>query len=249
MNNKHCNKCCAYEQLCNCVDQNKCSECYKPCDLTICPMCCAIGPTGPAGENGPAGHTGPMGMMGPTGPAGHTGPMGMMGPTGPTGHTGPMGMIGPTGQAGHTGPMGITGANGKNGTVATNNNILVANCSSQTVICGNNLNLGNIISLDGSDICYTLPSTIELCTPGTYLVEFSALVCDTTCTGNVGATILKDGVAIPNASLYYNSGEIPAIITLKTLVKVTTSTNIAIANISNLALMYEFSNLLILKLV
>ena len=44
-----------------------------------------IGPTGPAGEQGPQGE------VGPTGPAGEQGPQGEIGPTGPTGELGPQG--------------------------------------------------------------------------------------------------------------------------------------------------------------
>ena len=78
----------------------------------------AIGPTGPAGIQGPVGSTGstgPAGIQGPVGSTGSTGPAGIQGPVGSTGSTGPAGIQGPVGSTGADGIAGDAGLDGPTG--------------------------------------------------------------------------------------------------------------------------------------
>ncbi len=72
----------------------------------------ALGPQGPAGQQGPAGPNGDPGAQGPAGPAGSPG---QQGPAGPQGESGAAGPAGPPGPAGPQGPAGAQGPAGSAG--------------------------------------------------------------------------------------------------------------------------------------
>ena len=222
-----------------------------------------IGPTGPTGLTGATGVTGPTGatgVTGPTGPTGLTGATGDIGPTGPTGLTGATGDIGPTGPTGLTGATGATGPTGLTGNTGdigptgptgptlSIDSILVDNDGTQSVTASSLVDLGTVINSTGSSITFTSPNTINLTESGTYLIQYDALIANTSTAGNVGASLLINGSVVPNASEYVPASTNQAQFVLQHNLTITTATTVSISNNSSVSNDYHDSSLSILKI-
>lgn len=211
----------------------------------------ATGPTGPTGAVGATGSIGPIGPTGATGPAGDTGPTGAEGTVGDTGTTGPTGPTGPagvTGATGATGPIGPTGPQGPTGTAATIDSILVDYDETQAVSAGSFVDLGSIINLTGTSLTFSAPDTVNLIEPGTYFIQFSALVANTSTPGDVGASMLVDGVAVHNASEYIVASSVETKISLQHNVTTTSMATVQIRNGSTVSNNYHDASLSVIKL-
>lgn len=147
------------------------------------------GPTGSAGPTGPTGPTGPQGQQGLQGPTGLQGTEGPTGPTGPTGPQGQQGVAGPTGPTGPTGPQGAA---------PTVNALYATNTGSQTAVSTrNDITFDTNQVEEGSDITHSASSAdFSLTQNGLYRITYSAVVTNTSSTGNVGLELQEDGTSI-----------------------------------------------------
>ena len=125
--------------------------------------------------------------------------------------------------------------------------MLVANVATQAVTANSNVVLGTTQATNGTSISYTAPDTVNL-QPGTYLVEYTAVVNDTTGTGNIGGTILFNDTALPYASTYYDNETDSDTIKLQAIVTANTASTIKVQNQSTVTLNYINSNLIVVKL-
>ena len=213
-----------------------------------CNTCCPPGPQGPQGPQGIPGRPGATGVAGTTGATGTTG---VTGPTGATGSTGPAGDIGPTGTAGATGttgPTGATGPTGPTGPSATIDSILVDYDETQAVSSGSFVDLGTVINSTGTSLTFNAPDTVNLIEPGTYFIQFSALVANTSTPGDVGASMLIDGIVAHNASEYILASSVETKISLQHSVTTTAMTTVQIRNSSTVSNNYHDASLSVLKL-
>lgn len=138
----------------------------------------ATGPTGLTGIQGPTGATGATGSRGLTGFQGPTGPTGSTGATGgtntgPTGPQGFTGIIGPTGPTGITGPagLGMTGFTGPTGSLIPNFGFVYNSMTTGPIPFGGHIPFNNVGPMS-SGITFTPPDTININTPGTYIVAY-----------------------------------------------------------------------------
>ena len=123
--------------------------------------------------------------------------------TGPTGPTGATGATGSQGVQGPTGPTGPTGATGATGPLATNDCILTGMDGKQSVAATKNINLGVVINSTGASLTFTSPYTIRFASAGTYLIQVSSIIFNTTASKcNLGMTLNINGVSVPTASEY-----------------------------------------------
>ena len=197
----------------------------------------ATGSQGLIGPTGPAGATGSQGLIGPTGPTGATGSQGLIGPTGPTGATGPQGLIGPTGPTGATGPTPVVALD----------STLVDNDGEQTVTAGSLVNLGTVINMTGTSAIYTAPDTVSLAA-GTYYIHYDALISNTSTAGDVGASLLINGVVANNAAEYVPATTTETQISLQHSLTVTSTTLVTIQNASTVSNQFHDSSLFVLKI-
>lgn len=159
------------------------------------------GPTGLQGTEGPTGPTGPTGPQGQQGVAGPTGPTGAEGPTGPTGPQGQQGLQGPAGSAGAQGaegPTGPTGPTGPQGAAPAVNALYATNTGSQTAAStGDDITFDTNQVEEGSDITHSASSAdFSLTQNGLYRITYSAVVTNTSSTGNVGLELQEDSTPI-----------------------------------------------------
>lgn len=190
------------------------------------PTCC-VGPIGPTGPTGPSG--------GPTGPTGATG---LIGPTGPTGPIGPQGL---------QGIQGLTGPTGPTGTVSALDSILVDNDGTQPIAANSLVDLGTIVNSTGSSIIFTPPTTVTL-EPGSYNITYHTLVSNAGAAGDVGASLVINGVVASNAAEYVPATTTQTQIALQHSVTVTDTTTVEVQNDSTVTNNYHDSSLLILKI-
>lgn len=198
--------------------------------------CCPPGPQGPQGPQGIPGRPGATGVAGTTGATGTTG---VTGPTGATGSTGPAGDIGPTGTTGPTGPTGPS---------ATIDSILVDYDETQAVSSGSFVDLGTVINSTGTSLTFSAPDTVNLIEPGTYFIQFSALVANTSTPGDVGASMLVDGIIAHNASEYILASSVETKISLQHSMTTTSMATVQIRNSSTVSNNYHDASLSVLKL-
>ena len=156
------------------------------------------GPTGLQGTEGPTGPTGPTGPQGQQGVAGPTGPTGAEGPTGPTGPQGQQGLQGSAGAQGAEGPTGPTGPTGPQGAAPAVNALYATNTGSQTAAStGDDITFDTNQVEEGSDITHSASSAdFSLTQNGLYRITYSAVVTNTSSTGNVGLELQEDGTSI-----------------------------------------------------
>lgn len=166
----------------------------------------------------------------------------------PTGSTGATGPIGPTGVTGPIGPTGPTGATGPVGTFTGLDSILVDNDETQAVTSNSLVNLGSVINSTGSSITFSTPSTVTLTEPGTYYILYEALVSNVAAAGDVGATMLVNGVAANNDSEYVPATTTQTQIALQHSITIAGNTTIQISNESTVSNNYHDSSLSILKI-
>lgn len=106
------------------------------------------------------------------------------------------------------GPTGPTGATGPTGPIATIDSILIAYDRTQTVTTNSKLNLGVIINSTGTEFTFTAPNKLTINTDGTYLLNFSSIINSAGIAGDLGVSMMINGVVIPTAAEYipYQAG-------------------------------------------
>lgn len=171
-----------------------------------------VGPTGAAGQSGPtgptaaAGATGPTGSTGPVGSTGPAGAAGNVGPTGGTGATGPTGAQGNIGPTGATGSSGAVGATGATGAAPTSYGFRATLSANQTGVASNTSTVVQFNTLAYNTGSYFNASTYTWTPPaGPVTLSGSAYVTGAFNAGELGLTILKNGVAIAGSLLFNNN--------------------------------------------
>ena len=146
----------------------------------------------PTGTPGSSPDYNLISVAGPTGSAGPTGP------TGPTGPQGQQGLQGPTGLQGTEGPTGPTGPTGPQGAAPAVNALYATNTGSQTAAStGDDITFDTNQVEEGSDITHSASSAdFSLTQNGLYRITYSAVVTNTSSTGNVGLELQEDGTSI-----------------------------------------------------
>lgn len=129
----------------------------------------------------------------------------------------------------------------------TIDSILVDNDGEQSVAANNLVDLGEIINSTGTSITYTSPNTVTL-EPGTYYILWECLVFNESTAGDIGASMLVNGVVAPNASEYMPATETETQSILQHNITVTADTTISILNASTVTNNYHDSSLSVIKL-
>lgn len=145
------------------------------------------------------------------------------------------------------GKTGPTGPTGPTGSVQSLDSILLGNDGIITIASKANVSLGTIVNQTGSTISYTSPDSVIL-SPGTYLIQFSTLVANTSSSGDRGASLAVNGVIIPTASEYVSSGTSQIAIVLQHNITVNNTDKITIINASTVSNNYHDSSLSVLKI-
>lgn len=158
---------------------------------------------------------------------------------------GPQGPQGIQGRPGARGPMGATGPTGP---AATIDSILVDYDGIQTVSAGSLINLGTVINSTGTSLTFSVPDTVNLVEAGTYFIQFSALVANTSASGDVGASMLINGAIAHNASEYILPSSVDIKIFLQHSVTITAMKTVQIRNYSTVSNNYHDTSLSVLKL-
>ena len=89
---------------------------------------------------------------------------------------------------------------------------------------------------------------MNLIEPGTYFIQFSALVANTSTPGDVGASMLVDGIIAHNASEYILASSVETKISLQHSVTTTSLATVQIRNSSTVSNNYHDASLSVLKL-
>ena len=124
------------------------------------------------------------------------------GPTGPQGIKGLTGATGPQGIQGLTGATGPTGAVGPTGPSATIDSILVGNDGTQSAASNTNIPMGTQINATGTSLSYTAPNQITVNEAGSYLINVSSIINNTSAAGDLGISLAINGTVVPTASEY-----------------------------------------------
>lgn len=140
------------------------------------------------------------------------------------------------------------GSTGPTGRSATIDSILVDNDGVQTVVSNALVNLGTQINSTGTSITFTAPNTVTLAAPGSYLIQYDALIANTAASGDVGVTMLVNGTVVPNASEYVVASSNEAQFVVQHSLTITTPTTITLSNRSPVSNDYHDSSLSIIKL-
>lgn len=96
---------------------------------------------------------------------------------------------------------------------------------------------------------FTAPNIITLNEPGTYLMHFDSLIRNTAASsGDVGASLLINGVVAPNASEYVSATTTETQISLQHSVTINDPANVTIQNLSTASNNYHDTSLSVIKL-
>ncbi len=141
---------------------------------------------------------------------------------------------------GATGPTGATGVTSLDSTLVDNDGL-------QTVAANALVDLGETINNTGTSLIFTAPDTVTLA-PGTYFILFNTLVSNSTTPGDVGASLLVNGVVVNNAAEYVPATTTQTQVALMHNLTVTETTPISVRNASTVPNIYHDTSLSIIKL-